>query len=664
MGCTNSKTVKKKLKERDTLSREGARETAKERQAAAEDELLHQNTSALQATGMQTRDGTDQAPSPTAQDREALEVPVPNHQPAVSRDTVTTAELPTENDVNTTAKPNEPPQKSTRAEEQGRNNAALNAVGGRRASTNSVEVPERGTASTPQSSSSKAENRKRKHRKDDHRHRRRRNHGSESTSGSASQSPSLSHGDGKKRSDKKKSRHSKKDSLPSDARSPATSSQKRAPLTSASSGSSSSSMSIEFQSDATPRVVPAAQIPSVSGSSSVVVSNSPQPAADAASSRGRGADVSSSLHPPSEHKTSPSQIRTNANGAAEHKCSGDVAQYALSLPADAIVDEHRVPSLASQACASSAGTSRIPYEPYSEFGPWEGDDQLPPYEWVPRTMSVRSPLRQGKAAHKMTTIDYGSAALVPDCYDDADAGPALPPDPVTSYRAAAPAEAPSRWTDYAASSVQFNEPTARGEGGERSDGLPLVPRTFYPHLPPVQWPSYATTASALRSPAPSAYHDDDADLYDDTHALYSPADAAIDARDTRFAREARAPAPPSLIDAYVSDDYANSAPPPPPPPPAFTSSYVQPKITVLPSSHAYGPSPMLSAASVVSVDENVEDNGLAGRLNGNYVAHGGVSAHQYKPVTYLFDNSMDNWLQTRRLVAPQRELYAGTEDLW
>jgi hypothetical protein len=697
MGCTHSKT-KKKTKERSTLSQEGARETARERQAAAKDELFsRQSTSALQECGMQPKDTTGQEPAPAPQVLEALEVPVP-HQTAMPNGTDVDVQTPAVV-ANSTAKPDgAPPAKSslTDAKRKGSNGRAR----GHRASSHSIKTLESSSNisnTTSQTSSSHDEGRRGKHRNSDRYHRRH-SHAGESASESASASRSLGRSDAKskkkKSNTKKKTRRSKSSSSSSSEeehgglavsshenelppgnsiafeKEPSAGAQGR-PKTRFPS-TSGSSVSFEFQSNSSPSAVAiAAQHPS--GSGSVIVSSSPR-SVGVISSRGHAGDTFSNYQAASPAVVAPS---------------------APSLLA-ATVDNVRVPRLSSPASASSANTSRLPYEPYNDFGPADGDDQLPPYEWVPSAMPVSSLLRLPEMNPTATAIagHLGYRALDSSVAVVEDRGNvAVSVPPFTSYRNDTTA---SHWDrDAAQPSARFYDPAVDVEDGGVTS--PLMPRTFYPHLPPVEWPTYAPAAPASRLPSSEVYYrneenvplrkgyeeeygGDDADTYDDTQALYSPADAVAGARESRFGASApRRLAPPSLVDAYVSNDveddndggvrqprssagyhedyYVNA----PPRPPFSSLSYSRPKISILPSPYAYGPSPMVSAASVASAEEN---DAYMERSENRRLTHGGVGVHQYKPVTYLFDNSMDNWLQSRRTVAPQRELYADAADMW
>ncbi|KPA84799.1 hypothetical protein ABB37_01281 [Leptomonas pyrrhocoris] len=602
MGCENSK-IKKKPKDRDTLSREGARQTAKERQAAAE----------------QARDNTDLTSPPVNKNSEALEVPVPNQ---AGRGSVVASppEKPLEEAVQTTTLPEDAPPPLKRNEAK--------KIPGYRASSDSIESVDSESDKRTATSSSQAQGRQHKKNKKDHsgakakkkdrkKHRR--------SKVSSSSEDEVKSGSRKGRFDEYSLSASSKEC---DAKRQGSTTLEKDPLASARGRSHSrpastfgSGRSIEFESDAVSRVVSAAPLPNADGSA-VIASGPPR----------------ASFHAMPEDSTVITPENVNDTEAARNRPS--------------LVDDGHAPlfpSPAFGAAFSAADTGRVAYEPYNDFGPREVDDQLPPYEWVLRTMPVPSPLRQSddvEADREVGGIAYFNSApsagvAPPSRCDDADAAP----------------------------SVHFYNPAL----DDYENGLPpLVPRTFYPRLPPVQWASHS-----VPPPSQPSYEEEEAapdsveeDTGDDTPALYSPADT----RHNQFGRESWRPASPSLVDAYVSDDDVegqrrhhrssragydddNSAPPP-------SSYYPPPRISILPSPYAYGPSPMVSAASVVSADENRDGNSYAGRPRSTHVAQGGVNAHQYKPVTYLFDNSMDNWLQTRQAAAPQRELYANAADLW
>lgn len=653
MGCLSSKT-KQKAKERDTLSQEGARETAKERQNAAEDELAtRQNTSALQAAGTQSRDGADRlSDSPVAVDPEALEVPVPQHTSAPSS--------PAENVHNTTAKP------------------AVVTPGSIRSAGKGVHgtTPSKGRdATTPTSPSLAESNRKKKEKKDKkkqhdddakHRHRdRKRKKGSKTTPSPRSESASIvlsasQSGGRKSSSPPAEVAHVRPASVPS-------------PLKTRLTSTSGSSLSFEFQSDVTPSVKPAVvqRTPGLSASDgvgSVIVSTSPR-SADYASSRGvSGVGAASGSQRGGAVPSSRAALSLVGSHHADMVESAPVPLAAAAADAGA---GFSVPSLHptydlrdAASVGTSTNASRVPYEPYTDFnvhGDDGDDDRLPPYEWVPRTMPLPSPLRRGDGAG---TTSLGDTSRLDQHYETSYGAAPMPSlytgmAPLSDWRDAAPAPAAPM------PSVRFYDPAVDASQG----GTPLlVPHTFYPHLPPVQWPSSYGPPTALNNggaygPPSGLYRDRETDTSVSVEeeeedadgntlaALYSPADHAYGARDVRHRSRAVA-APPSLVDAYVSDDdaaYEDYGAPPAPP---------QPRISILPSPQTYGPSPMVSA------DAQAYNGYGGGRSSVGYAAYSGVSAHQYKPVTYLFDNSMDNWVHTRRMPAPQRELYADAADLW
>lgn len=628
MGCINSKT-KKKAKERDTLSQEGARQTAKEQQEAAEDQLAsRQNTSALQAAGIQSRDGADRLSSLIAADPEALEVPVPAHTSAPSS--------PAEDIINTTAKPAEAPKSHTAVEDKAK--AALR--GGSLSTSSGPNItPDRGSdAATPTSPAlSEARNKKKKREKKkkgkhDHKHGKN-SKKNKSASHSESASVALSAGHSV----------SHKDSPPVEPpQQRPTSSRSR--LQTRLTSTSGSSLSFEFESDAAPSAEPAvAAQPSWSASGGVVSSSS-----IAVSSSRLSADAGSR-----QRANMTAAKITPATAAAAG--NGESCQVPSPHAMDAFQD--------AASAAISADASRVPYEPYPDLsghGGFDGDDdRLPPYEWAPRTMLIPSPLRHDNTTSTAWLSGEAEAGLDMQ-YRGAYEALAQP-----SYNAV-PAFSNGRDTAAAAApSVHFHDPNA--DDVAATDSALLMPRTFYPHLPPVSWSSYGSRPppdhSAAYGPSSKFYNDSDTgtsvsveeDVNSGTpEALYSPPDHAYGRAAATRSRVVAAP--PSLVDAYVSDDdgYAEFSAPPPPPPPAPP----QPKITVLPSPYTYGPSPMVAA------DAPYYDGYGIVRSNAGHAVYGGVSAHQYKPVTYLFDNSMDNWMHTRRMPAPQRELYADAADLW
>ncbi|KPI85299.1 hypothetical protein ABL78_5639 [Leptomonas seymouri] len=701
MGCASSK-IRKKPKEWDTHSQDGACETANERQAAADDQLLSQhNTSVLQATGMPVSDGLGQAPSIAVKDSKNLEIPVPRL--SVKQEVDAAADPLTKKTVEDVAGATAKLDDALDSTESGAElKSEEEKMPGNRASSGNIESSSGGIDETTSTVSSHADGHRCRNEKKG-RHRRQRGRAGESVSECELASLSLRHGDAKKRKkNKKKSRRSKVGSPLDDAAqlgdseerfdecSLSASSQERQARKQSSTilkkepstnerarpqtrytSASSNSLSIDFESNAAPSVMPVAQH-SVAGESAAVSSTS----RSGGGGGSRGHAIQSKKHGNSREETS-SRPRAEdfTVNAPENMGDAGAQQYKPSL-LSATVGCISPPSLLTHASGAApfyASVSRIPYEPYSDFGAHEGDSLVPPYEWVPRTMPVSSLLRQRETAH-LASVNYAVSdqEAARDMYLAAAPFAADAASPL-SYRDEAPR---SHHDDAVARMAHFHDPAVSDNDG---GAPPLAPRTFYPRLPPVQWPPYTTpppqpsytgTVSAA-SPSPPDGNVEGATRasveecpHDDTHPLFSPADAL----DNGLGRELRKQASTSLIDAYVSDgdvalrhhrgegyvDYS-SAPPP------SSSYYPPPRISILPSPYAYGPSPMVSAASVGG---NTGRDAYAGQVSSSRLTNDRVSAHQYKPVTYLFDNPMDDWLQRRRAAAPQRELYAGAADLW
>ncbi|KAK7199826.1 hypothetical protein NESM_000029800 [Novymonas esmeraldas] len=565
MGCVNAKAAKK-AKERDTLSEEGARETAKQQQAAAQEQeraaaAVTSEVAASTSVAVDARDG-------------AVPPPAPAEAPQVG-DTATAAaagSLGGSGGVDTTAP------------RSGKDAAAgpTAATAGTPAHTSGgVDVSGReGPASASAGLSESAQR----------------------ASGSSSGGSGGSGGSGNARP----SRHEKHSKGRRARRGSAAASNQHGR------GTSAPSPPVE------PVATAAAASPStggVSGGGTPRASSSCQRRAPTVS-RSSG---SLSFDVVADVSLSAAEVsRSVSKDAVVHVETADAPPVQPVATVASSVDARSLrPTAAEASCLSDRGL----YEPYSDLGPRDGDAYLPPYEWAPRTMLVPS-WRRGE----------GWVDTAPWRYDVGEAED----DGNSAYAAAL----------RGADEISVADTPTRDAGA-----APLHLHTFYPRRLPAQWPPvhpHRHASDEQPPPLPPLTHEAvDEDGATAEAALYSPADTTTDERGPR-----RRLAPPSLIDVYVSEagGYApplQAAPSPPSPRRVY-------------------PAPLTGSHNLLPLHFTEEEMPLRDRrLHGREAdASRGVGAHQYKPVTYLFDSPMDTWPPARRVPSPQRVLYADAAALW
>nr|CAJ2479108.1 unnamed protein product [Leishmania braziliensis] len=320
-----------------------------------------------------------------------------------------------------------------------------------------------------------------------------------------------------------------------------------------------------------------------------------------------------------------------------------------------------VPALAPSMQNGRAATevsyvsSRTSFEPYSDFGPRDGDDYLPPYEWAPRALPVSSPLRACGPVD-MARWEYGENQL----YGLTVAGEtACFQDPMLSF-----ADEDATVSDPVTPEVNYG-----------ASYLSL--HTFYPRLPPARGPSSNAEgndnmsrepAEAFNYPSVSvdgliqkAYSHQQQPTY---QAMYG---CNMDAHYSPAEYTANETTPPALVDVNVSENGDYTPPLPVKTAHPFYPSILPPTqrsregphgVTGKPTTYPHALPTMAIAAPHVS--EN-SDRSRSGNSN---VASIQVGSYLYKPVTYLFDRSIDDWLASRRVPSSKTESYAGVADMW
>lgn len=591
MGCTNSKTAKR-AQQRDTLSQEAARETAKEREVAAAD-----GRNAAAGAQSIAAEAEAAAPSPPAQVETAAGAGAGQTNPV---DVELLRSAAPSSEMAAAAGPGEDPAKATPHHPHQHTSQ-------RRGSSDSGHVYSHstGAAAAPSASSGKSS--------------RSRSRSSGGSGGSGELGGTRKH----KSSHGKPHKHRKR-SHSGSGRNPLHT-ETRSPASRAGSSASPSPPAATAAAAALPsHAGAAARKSSSSGSVDFDFASDSSPAsaererAAAAAAAGKahtGPAVATNGHPDED------TVAVNAGRSLSPLSNPlDSASARSAVPSLAPASSVRGPSVHAVPAAAwetNSVSSRVPYEPYADVDLSDGDGRLPPYEWAPRTMPVPSPLRAAGAA---------ADAVAPRWWGhDASDGP-LP---------------------SAAAAVRFHDSVVRSAG---ADARPV--HTLYPSLPPhALWSVSSVTESdrGLAAPVVAAT------------TSYSPVESrAQEAGPRRYAM------PPSLVDVYVSEEGGyqathSPAPPPPasPPPPPVLAPYQHYPVPA-PVSRYADPMPYARGPEVLEPDTSyIYGDADRGR------SVQGVGAHQYKPVTYLFDSPTDGWLRSRRVPSPpQRELYAGAADLW
>ncbi|KAG5494775.1 hypothetical protein JIQ42_02390 [Leishmania sp. Namibia] len=359
------------------------------------------------------------------------------------------------------------------------------------------------------------------------------------------------------------------------------------------------------------------------------------------------------LPPETETKMGP-DVGTQGNGGGSEGSTSRYGSPAVPAPITSVESERALAGAPSMFLRAS-------FEPCGDFGLCGGDDDLPPYEWAPRTFPMPRPLRAsdaGDTAH----WEYGE-------------------NPITEVAAEGTTVCFQDPTVHIAhEGVSTSEPeTAEGTDATSPH---LVLHTFYPCLLPAQQPSprvevsvsvpeaaeetYNYPPSPEDAPAPQARSQP-------RQAYQAICEWGADASypTVEYAKNEAMPrraVPPSLVDILVSEE-GSYAPPPPmnalytfyPSPLPLPAHYTR----KAPGGGSGKPIPYSNAfpAITTSVPHTYDDGD---RSRGGNISGGGarVGTHQYKPVTYLFDSPADDWLPSRHVSSPQRTTHAAVVDMW
>ncbi|CAC9525901.1 hypothetical protein, unknown function [Leishmania infantum JPCM5] len=314
------------------------------------------------------------------------------------------------------------------------------------------------------------------------------------------------------------------------------------------------------------------------------------------------------------------------------------------------------------AAEASFVSNRAPFEPYSDLEPRDATDYLPPYEWAPRTLPVPSPLRA------CGPVDMAQ-------WEDGE----------SQFCGLAAAGTTARFQDPMVSVSVEGARTSDSGAAEGNDGAshPLSLHTFYPRLPPAQWASSRSEDCANRPEASAgafdyphlpvnafiqkAHSNEQQPTYQaiyegDESVHYSPAEYPSNEATPRRT------VPPSLVDVHVSEAVGYASPPP-----VNTAYSFYPSRALLPMHHRHAvpdggsSKPMAYShappAITTSAPQIYQDGNRSRSGNISVVGIGG-GVHPHKPVSYLFDSSMDDWLQSWHAQPPQRQLYSKSVGMW
>ncbi|GET91563.1 hypothetical protein, unknown function [Leishmania tarentolae] len=305
--------------------------------------------------------------------------------------------------------------------------------------------------------------------------------------------------------------------------------------------------------------------------------------------------------------------------------------------------------------------NRASFEPYSDVDLRDLASYLPPYEWAPRTLPVPSPLR----ACGPVDMAQWEARENQLCGLGATGTTARFQDAMASM-----------------SSECATTPDSGAAECHYDLSHPLTLHKFYPRLAPLQLALLNSEGNARRPEvAASAFNHPSLavnaflqqghswqhqpafqSMYEgDASAHYSPADYASHAATPRQAVS------PSLVDVHVSEESGYV-----PPSPVY-AAYSYPSPALLPTHQSHPVSdrgsgkPMSSSHALPAISTGAPENCQDGkRSRSSNISVTGMSggAHPHKPVSYLFDSSMDDWLQSRSLQPQQRQLYGEPVDMW
>ncbi|KAG5471044.1 hypothetical protein CUR178_02351 [Leishmania enriettii] len=359
------------------------------------------------------------------------------------------------------------------------------------------------------------------------------------------------------------------------------------------------------------------------------------------------------LSPETETKMGP-DVGAQGNGGGSEGSTSRCGSPAVPAPITSVESERALAGAPSMLLRAS-------FEPCGDFGLCSGDDDLPPYEWAPRTLPMPRPPRASDASD-----------TVHSKYDES---------PITEVAAEGATVCFQNPTVHIArEGVSTSEP-ATAEGNDATSPH-LVLYTFYPCLLPAQQPSHKVDVSvSVPEAAEETYNyppsPEDA-ASPQAHSQPRLAYQAIcewgaDASNptVEYAKNQAMPrraVPPSLVDILVSEEGSYA---PPPPMNALYTFYPSP--LPLPAHHTREapdggsgkPIPYSNASPAIttSVPHTYEDGD---RSRGDNISGGGarVGTHQYKPVTYLFDSPADDWLPSRHVSSPQFPTHAAVVDMW
>ncbi|CAG9580354.1 hypothetical protein LMJF_32_2190 [Leishmania major strain Friedlin] len=314
------------------------------------------------------------------------------------------------------------------------------------------------------------------------------------------------------------------------------------------------------------------------------------------------------------------------------------------------------------AAEASSLPNRAPFEPYSDLGSRDVTDYLPPYEWAPRTLPVPSPLRACGPVD-MAQWEDGENQF---CGLAAAGTTARFQDPVVNVSAEG--------------ATTSNSAVAEGNYGASH---PFALHTFYPRLPPAQWSS-SSSDDTINGPEASAAAFDYPHLpvnafiqkahphqQQPTYRAMYEGDASVRYSPAGYASHEATPrraVPPSLVDVHVSEAVGYASPPL-----VNNAHSFYPSRALLPMHHSHAVpdsgsgKPMAYShalpAMTTSAPQIYHDGNRNRSGNISIVSIGG-GVHPHKPVSYLFDSSMDDWLQSRHAQPPQRQLYGESVDMW
>lgn len=319
-------------------------------------------------------------------------------------------------------------------------------------------------------------------------------------------------------------------------------------------------------------------------------------------------------------------------GASQTQHHGTEAGSALeedSLPARGITGEpigHTISFASSEeskwnqsAVVSGEVPTRMVYEPYSEKGSDKEDGRLPPYEWAPRTVSHTS-RSNVRAAINTTCVTPPPNAKTPTTYP---------------------------------SSEPLIEP--QGAGHCFPDELTLPPMSFYCNL------ARSRPSTSLPPKGQRGYYSPDS-IPSSTSSCDPPPLLPYHSHRSQ---------PPYLIDAFVSDglqtkqdDSSDRMQRP-----YQTSGFANRVPYPVQAGELYGDS-YHSALGLGGMPREMRTNASVSAVpypRQPFAPHSlhvdGVESHQYKPVTFLYDNVRSDWMLPHR-ATHQPQHHAAVTDMW